>query len=225
MTHKIVKMIKMRKKKIENELTQLKTTYIKRGYKQLLIRLLDYFLMQFMAIGYTYKLDLNKIEYVPPMEGLTFETMSILELDSIFRDYKDEINEKSYQDFLEKLNNQTYDGFIMKKEGELCGYCFINYGTTYPILKDNYVDEKYNGYLLTDRVFKKYQNQKIHQYAIYNRLQVLKEKNYKTATALVKKYNYPSRASIEKFGFKKCVICYFFKFGKRMRSKDYFKII
>jgi len=206
-------------------LNQIQTIYAERGFKHLLKRLFNYVLMQFIDIGYTYKLDLDKIEYIPPSKGLTFERMTIHNLDSIFRDHPDEINEQTYLDLLEKLKDSNFNGFNMKKDGEICGYCFINYGTTFPILKTQYVDERNNGYLCTDYVFKKYRIQKIQQYEIYNRLQKLKKKNYKTATGLVEKYNYPSRASIEKFGFKKCVICYFFRFGNLIRSKEHYKII
>lgn len=215
----------MKKKDIEYELKQLKITYINKGFKRLILRLFDYFLKRFMFIGYTYKLDLDKMVYIPPGGGLTFQGMTIPDLDLISQNYKDEINEKLYQDLFEKLNNPKFNGFIVKKDGKICNYCFIHYGTTYPILKNKYVDLECNGYLLNDYVFKKYRGQKIQEYDIYNRLKILKKKNYKTATGLIERYNYPSCASYEKFGFKKCVICYFFRFGKLMRSRDHFKII
>ncbi len=214
----------MEKNKIEYELKQLKTTYVRRGFKQLILRNFYYVLMQFMPIGFTYKLDLDKIEYSPPEKGLKFESMTIQDLDVIFHDYKDEMNEYTYRDLLKKLKDPAYNGFIMKKDDKICGYCFINYGTTYPILKIKYVDEKHNGYLLNDYVFKKYRGQKIQQYDLYNRLQVLKKKKYKTATGLVALRNYPSWSNMEKFGFKKCVMCYHFR-CRKWRSKDHFKII
>ena len=215
----------MEKRIIKNEFLQLKKTYVKGGFKPLLERFFNYFLMQFVVIGYTYKLDLDKIQYVPPSRGLTFETMTIYHLDEIYHGYKDEMNERVYQDLLRKLKTPKFEGFIVKKDGEICDYCFINYKSSFPRMEFPYVDEKNNGYLLTDYVFNKFRNQKIQQYDIYSRLMVLKQKNFKTATGIVERYNYPSRSSIEKFGFKKCVIGFFFKCGNRRLSKDHFIVL
>jgi len=183
-----------------------------------------------MPIVFTYKLELDKIKYDkigfnPPIEGLTFDNMTIYDLNKIFHDYRDEINENTNKDLLTKFNDPTYNGFIIRRGDKICGYFFLNYGTTYPILKTKYVDERYNGYILSDYVFKKYRGRQIQQYAFYNRIQLLKKKNYKTATAVIAIHNYPSRRSIDKMGFKKCVMCYYFRCGKWIRSRDLFKII
>jgi len=51
-------------------------------------------------------------------------------------------------------------------------------------------------------------------YAIYNKLKILKEKNYRTVTVLIHRDNYPSIISHEKFSFEKYVICYCFSIWK-----------
>jgi hypothetical protein len=209
----------MKYKIIKNEFEQLKKTYLRKGLKPLLTRIFDYFLMQFIAIGFTYELDLDKIQYIPSNQDFIFENIDIHALDRIYDEYKSEINEKIYQDILKKIKNPIFEGFIVKKNGKICSYCFIKYEN----IKKIY--EKNTGHLLTDYVFNKYRNQKIQQYGIYRRLMVLKQKNFKTATGVVERYNYPSRSSFEKFGFKKCSISYFFKFGNRRLSNDYFFVL
>jgi hypothetical protein len=215
----------MYKKNFEYQIKQLKITYSKEGFKKLILNFFYILLNKFMPIGFTYKLDLDKLEYTPSPKGFTFKAMTTNDLKSIFHDYKDEIDENIHKDLLKKLNDPAYSGFIIKKEDKICGYCFLNYGTTYPILKNKFLDEKNNGHILNDYVFKNYRGQRIQQYAFYKRIQNLKQKNYKTATALIAIQNYPSRRSVEKMGFKKCVLCYHFRFGKWIRSRNLFKII
>lgn len=215
----------MKKLDIEQKILQWKKTYYKKGYTTLLLNFFNTFLMKFCAIGYTYRLELNKIEFVFPDNGLQFDTMNNNDLNLIFKEYKEEMNNKDYQELSEKINNSKFGGFVVKKDKEICGYFFVKYRSTYPILKHQYVDNEYNGYLLNEYVFKKYRDQKIQQFGIYNILQLLREKKFKTATTLVSKYNYAARATNEKFGFKKCVICYFFYLGKWMKSDTFFKIM
>ena len=215
----------MKKNKVAEETRILRKAYARGGMKLLLEQFLDFFLMQFIAIGYTYKIDLAKIQYMPQSRELTFEKMTIHHLNEIYRNYKAEVTEQVYKDLRWKLENPEFEGFILKKEDEICNYSFIKYGTTFPILENKYVDEKKNGYLLTDYVFKRFRGSKIQQYDILMRLMVLKEKKFKTATGVVERYNYPSRSSIEKFGFEKCVIGFHLTFGKKKISSDYFKVI
>jgi ribosomal protein S18 acetylase RimI-like enzyme len=208
-----------------NIFKQIRTTNTENGFRHLISRIYYFILRQFIDIGYTYKIYLDKIENIPPLKEFTFEVMNISDIDTIFHTYPKEINEQTYLELTGKLHDSNYDGYIIKKEREVCGFCFINYKISYPILKNQYVDNKFNGYLCYDYVFKKYRNQKIHQYEIYNRLQLLKKKNYRTATALVNKYNYPARRAYEKLGFKKCVMSYNFQFIRWMKSTMKYKIL
>ena len=144
-------------------------------------------------------------------------------MDIMYSKYWGELDKKVYQDLLGKLKNPQYDGFIIRKDNEICGYFFLNYNNTEPKLNIKYIDMKYNGYLTTDYVFKKYRGENLQEYEIYKRLEILKQRNYKTATSLLHKTNYPSINSYKKFGFKKYVICYYFRFGKYMESKINYK--
>jgi ribosomal protein S18 acetylase RimI-like enzyme len=215
----------MKKSEIQFLLNRIKINYTEKGFKRLLLYLFNFIIEQFIVITYIYKLELDKISYNPPDKGLTFEIIKVQDLDLIHLKHKEEDDENSYQQFLEKFKDPENNGFITKKDNEICGYFFIKYKNTYPVLKEDYVDINDNGYLSYEYVFKKYRGQKIQQFNINTRLQMLKEKNFKTATAIILKTNYPSIRSFEKFGFKKCVIFYFFRFGKWIRSKDHFKII
>jgi len=204
-------------------LDRIKLIYTERGFKQFFITILNYIPEQFIYIEYVYKLDLNRINYIPPYKGLEFKVMSVNDLEYIFNNYREELGKKIYQNLLEKLKNPQYNGFIIRKDNEICGYFFLSYKNTEPNLDIEYVNTKYNGYLSRDHVFKKYRGNKIHQYAIYKRLEILKQKNYRTATVLIHKNNYPSITSYKKFGFKNIGIVYYFHFRKWMKSKINYK--
>jgi len=60
----------MKKRDVEFQIKELKITYFKRGFKQLILRIFYYVLIQFMPIGFTYKLELDKIAYIPSTKGL-----------------------------------------------------------------------------------------------------------------------------------------------------------
>jgi len=105
----------MIKKLYNRALKEIRIIYIERGFKQLLMRLFNFVLKQFIDIGYTYKLDLDEIEYIPPSIKLKFEIITSHNLDSIFHDYPDEINQQTYFDLREKLKDSSYKGFIIKK--------------------------------------------------------------------------------------------------------------
>lgn len=215
----------MKKSDIQFLLNRIKINYTEKGFKRLLLYLFNFMIEQFIVIVYIYKLELDQIEYIPSDKGLTFVVMKVQDLDLIHLKHQEEDDENSYQKFLEKFKDPENNGFITKKDNEICGYFFMKFKNTYPILKENYVDINDNGYLSYEYVFKKYRGQKIQQFNINNRLQMLKEKKFKTATAIILKDNYASIRSFEKFGFKKCAILYYFKFGRRIRSKDHVKII
>jgi hypothetical protein len=211
--------------KHQDFLLNIKTIYANQGIKQFFIHLVHTVFKQFVAIGYTYRIDLDEIKLVPSNKGLTTQIMTLRDLDLIYLMFKDELNENLYKDFSEKLKDSRFEGFIVKRNDEICGYYFINYKNTDPVLKEKYVDLEKNGYLLTQYVFQKYRGQKIQQFFLYDQLKLLKNKNFRTATIMVSKYNYSSVRSIEKIGFKKCVRLCFFRFNGLFRSRVYFKVL
>jgi hypothetical protein len=208
---------------IKIALGQIKTINTTRGVKRAFITTIDHILEQFIPMGYGFKLDLDELNYSPPHKNLEFKRMSIKDLDIILGTYTGEIGNRVQQDLYEKLKNPQCDGFIVKKDNEIYGYCFLNYKFNKPNLNNKYIDTKYNGYLNTDFVFKKYRGENLQEYQIYKRLETLKQKNYKTATCLLHKTNYPSIITYKKFGFKQYVICSYFQFGKYIKSNIHYK--
>jgi ribosomal protein S18 acetylase RimI-like enzyme len=214
----------MKKSKIQFLLDRIKKIYKEKGFRIFLNYLFNFLVEQFIVIAFTYKIELDKTDFIPLTKGLTFKMMKINDIDLIHSKYREESDEKAFQKFLEKFKDPENNGFIIEKNNEICGYSFIKYNTTYPVLKEKYIDINLNGYLSYDYVFTKYRGQKIQQFSIYNRLQILKEKNFKTATVLIEKNNYSSVKSYENFGFQKCVRLHFFRING-LKSKKVFKII
>lgn len=209
---------------IKTALDQIKTINTTRGFKQAFITILDLIQEQFISIGYGYKVDLDEITYIPAQKELKSKHISIKDLDIMLSKYEDELDKKIYQDLLDKINNPRYDGFIIEKDNDICGYFFLTYKYNEPDLDIKYVDTNNNGYLNRDYVFKKYRGKNLQEYEIYKRLEILKQKKYKTATSLLHKTNYSSINSYKKFGFKRYITCYSFRFGKLMESKLNYKI-
>lgn len=217
-------MIPMKKNFNNKTMNRINELYSEQGFKKTLITILDFIFDQFISIGYGYKLNLNELNYHPSVEGFNFKSISIKNLNDIFNNPSKEISMEEYQELLNKLKNPQYNGFIIQKQNDICGYFFLGYKKNEPNIKSDTINQKYNGYICNDYIFKKYRGKKLQQFAYHERLEILKSKNYKTATCLIHRNNYPSIATTKKFGFKKYITCYYFRFGPWMKTKIKYKL-
>lgn len=196
-----------------------------KSFQNVIKIVLNYIFEQFIAIGHIYKVELSGINYVQKDNDLEFKRMNELDLELMQKKYYKEFNETIQSDILSNLHIPNVEGFIVKNRDDICGYFFLAYGKSESEKEKKYLNIEKNGYIFSDYVFEKYRGKKIHQYSIYKRLIILKEKKYMTATCLIQNDNVPSIKSYEKFGFHKYLIKYFFKFGNLLRSKDHYKNI
>jgi len=194
-----------------------------KGFKKLLKIIINHIFEQFIAIGYIYKAELSDLKYVPENKDFEFRIINEFDLDIMQINYQKEFNEKIYLDLLSKLNTPKVDGFIVKNGEDICGYFFLAYGRSESELEKKYFNVKKNGYIFSEYVFEKHRCKKIHQYSVYKRLCILKEKKYETATCIIERNNIPSIKSFEKLGFQRYLVKLFFRFGNNVRSKTIIK--
>jgi ribosomal protein S18 acetylase RimI-like enzyme len=197
----------------------------RKGFKNLIIIIINFIFTQFIAIGYIYKIELSNFIYAQENKNFEFKLINEQDLDIIQKNYEKEFTMNSYRDFSSKLKKPNVDCFIIKNRNEICGYFFLAYGKAESELEKKYLNIEKNGYLFNDYVFEKHRNKKIHQYSIYKRLSILKEKKYETATCMIQYDNTSSIKSYEKLGFHRYLMKYFFRFRNLIRSKEYYKII
>lgn len=183
----------------------------------------NYFFEQFIAIGYIYKTELSKIKDIPDNKDFEFKIMNESDLNIMKKKYSNEFNEERYLNTLLKLKMKNVDGFIVKKGEDICGYFLLAYGESESEIEKKYLNLNKNGYLFSDYVFEIYRDKKIHQYSIYKRLMILKEKKFETATSKIERTGIPSIKSYEKFGFRRYLIKIFFRFGQNIRSNSIIK--
>ena len=149
--------------------------------------------------------------------------MNKQDLNILKKNYESEIDESKYWDILSNLNNPKVDGFIVKKNNDICGYFFLAFGKSESEVEKKYLNVEKNGYIFNDYVFERFRGQKIHQYSIFKRLMILKEKKYKTATSIIEHNNIASIKSYEKFGFQRYLFKCFFRFDNIIRSNSIIK--
>jgi hypothetical protein len=195
----------------------------RKGFKNLFKIIVNHIFEHFIAIGYIYKAELSDLKYIPENKDFEFRIMNEFDLDILQINYRKEFNEKIYLDLLSILNTPNVDGFTVKNREDICGYFFLAYHRSESEIEEKYFNVKKNGYLFSDYVFEKHRGKKIHQYSIYKRLWILKEKKYETATCIIERNNIPSIKSFEKFDFQRYLVKLFFRFGNNIRSRAIIK--
>lgn len=204
-------------------LNKIVCVYREQGFGKLIRKILSSIKARVFVIAYVYKLDLDNFSFtLPDYTGFSFAEMTMEDLDRMHSIYGSEFGKGSYEDLKPKLADPLCRGYLVKnKNGDICGYGFMRYKGSKPSCEIKYVNLNENGYLSRDRIFKKYRGKGLQQYLIYNRLQILINQNYKTATTYITRANYASKHSCEKLGFKKCLKI----IHLRPIDRKYFKVI
>jgi|WetSurMetagenome_2_1015567.scaffolds.fasta_scaffold113977_2 hypothetical protein len=196
-----------------------------KGIKNFIKMIVNYIVIQFIAIGFVYKVELSNIAFSPETKNFEFRLFNEQDIKIIQKNYEKEFDKNKYLKFLTELNTQKIDSYIVKNGNDICGYFFLAYGKSESEIEKKYFNVEKNGYLFNDYVFEKYRGKKIHQFSIYRRLMILKEKKYDTATCLIQHDNIFSIRAYEKFGFQRYLMKYFFRFRNLIRSREYYKLI
>ena len=162
---------------------------------------------RFIVIAYAYKLELaNFSPLTSGCNDFTFSAMTLDDLDYMHSNYKTEMSDAWYEKLRHMLTSTSSEGFMLRcnSNDNIAGYGLIRYDVSKPY-DIKYVSVNENGYLSRDYMFYRYRGRGLHKYLIAERLRILIDQNYRTATTYIIKTNYASRHSYEKAGFRKCL--------------------
>lgn len=104
------------------------------------------------------------------------------------------------------MKEPNTEGYVLTINDEICGCCLLQFKKTKPMdNKELFVVEN-NGYLTRDYVFIKHRGNNLQQLMILKRIEILKQKKYKTATSYISFGNIASQHTYRKCSFKKCMM-------------------
>jgi hypothetical protein len=180
-------------------------------------------LARVVSFRYIYKIDLLDFN-ISTQKKFKFQKGGIQEINRMYNDHQDEISSSRYNDLKNILNSENSEIYTTKNYGDLiCGYSILEYGyikeSSY-LTKIKGIDIEKNGYVRRDYTFINFRGQGLHKYSIVKRLQILKEKSFRTCTTRIAVQNVISKNNYQTLGFEKYLLEIEFHFFHKLRNNN-----
>lgn len=198
----------------------------KYGIKKTIHKIVNIFLTCFVSTRFVYILDLIDLKKIFRSEKHIIKEAINSDIDIMYSNYSNEISNKRLR-FLKKSveDPDIICLLVLNKEGDICGYGCLALGKAkYSKIfkKINSVEIKKNGYFHRDYTFNRYRRQGVQKVLIGGRLNILKNKDFKTATTRIAVGNIASEHCYKKYGFRKVLKEIHFHFFNLFPETNYF---